>query len=466
MIKIMILIFVVASLFILNSCSSPVICSSPYMLTNGDCCLDSDDNGKCDSENIKDIGQSPIKDIVPNGVISQEQETNRPNIPKTKTVEEITIDVGDDLYIGSLNPKVVIISYGNYQDKFSQRFNNEILPKIIERYHNNILYIYRNYLKPEHRFALKAAEAANCAKDQGKFLEYHNILFNNINDLKDNDLIQYAEELGLETNEFKSCLNSVKYYQEVKQDTEKGDVMGVSILPTVFINGLRIVGFRDFEIYKEVIDNFLIFDLSKKRKNNKISASSAGKAYQIHIGESVSDETVKKSPYTNNIGLIEARFSLDASDKTIEDVHEDDARLSSEIKIIRYGQLVEDFYKIKFKELNKDDIYDGGIVTNTYINGFSKLGTKELPKVFAYVYFSGKADVFDKNNNLLLGDAEINFIISQGIRVNGLLSGSVDKDDKEAYLFIPGIFGKENIPFPNSDGFLYVFWEDVYDSLS
>jgi len=465
--KIAILFIVI--LFLINSCSNQVICSTPYILGDGECCLDSDSDGKCDTK-IADTEDRENNRDIEEGQDIKQSEIKKPKeilIPETKSVKEVVNDVGGDLYIGSLDSNVIIISYGDYEDKFSQRFNNEVLPKIIERYGDKILYIYKDFPNYEHRLAFRAAEAANCAKDQGKFLEYHNILFNNINHLLNEDLINYAKELNLDINEFRGCLNFGKYAEDIRQDIDNGNSIGITTTPTVFINGLKIFGFREFDVYRVIIDNLLRFKLPGDIIYERaLVASSSGKVYLIHKDKSALDETILESPYTNKVDLAEGRFSLEILDKTVEKTKFfDEAKFDAEIKIKKYGELIEEVYKVKLKELEKEEKYEGGVVTDVYINGRSKFGTKQLPRVLAYMSLWGKADVYDRNNNLILNNADFNFAITQGMRENGLIFGDADKTDTEAYLFIFGIFGKDGTAFPNEDGFLYTSWENLYYSV-
>lgn len=105
-----------------------------------------------------------------------------------------------------------------------------------------------------HQYAQKASEAAQCANDQGKFWEMHDILFSNQDSLGVPSLKQYAVDLGLNAVAFDQCLDSGKYALEVQNDFADGKKVGISGTPAFFINGQLIVGAQPYSVFKNVID--------------------------------------------------------------------------------------------------------------------------------------------------------------------------------------------------------------------
>ena len=108
-----------------------------------------------------------------------------------------------------------------------------------------------------HNNAQAAAEAAQCANDQGKFWEYHDKLFENQRALGGDQLKQYAVELGMEANAFNACLDSTKYRNDVKQDMQDGQQVGVTGTPAFFINGRFLNGARPYEDFVKIIEQEL-----------------------------------------------------------------------------------------------------------------------------------------------------------------------------------------------------------------
>ncbi len=108
-----------------------------------------------------------------------------------------------------------------------------------------------------HPFAQKASEATECADDQDKYWEYHDLLFANPGALDVDSLKGNAGQLGLDTGTFDECLDSGKYEQEVLQDMQDGRAAGVSGTPAFFINGQLVSGAQPFTVFQQVVDELL-----------------------------------------------------------------------------------------------------------------------------------------------------------------------------------------------------------------
>jgi len=153
--------------------------------------------------------------------------------------------------------QVTIEEFSDFQGPFSGRFYSQTLPLIENEYGNNVELEYKHFVLQFHQYAQKAAEASECARDQGKFREYHNILFENQNALNSEDLQEYAIKLDLNKEEFNECLLSGEKEDRVASDFEEGQERGVSGTPTFFINSKKIVGDQPFSVFKEIIDQEL-----------------------------------------------------------------------------------------------------------------------------------------------------------------------------------------------------------------
>jgi protein-disulfide isomerase len=108
-----------------------------------------------------------------------------------------------------------------------------------------------------HADAPKAAEAALCAHDQGKFWEYHDKLFENQRALKVPNLKQYAADMQLDTTAFATCLDSGQFGPSVQADMQKAASLGVTGTPAFFVNGRFINGAQPFEKFAQIIDEEL-----------------------------------------------------------------------------------------------------------------------------------------------------------------------------------------------------------------
>lgn len=169
-------------------------------------------------------------------------------------------EVGDLPPQGNLNAKVTIVEFGDYQCPFCGRFYKNTEPKIIEEYvkTGKAKFYWRDlaFLGEE---SVWAAEAARCANEQGKFWEYHNLLFEkqrgeNEGAFAKANLKQFARESGLNGSLFDSCLDSGKYRSKVEEERQKAGQLGVNSTPTTFVGGQRLVGALLYDAFKEAID--------------------------------------------------------------------------------------------------------------------------------------------------------------------------------------------------------------------
>lgn len=107
--------------------------------------------------------------------------------------------------------------------------------------------------------SFKAAEAANCAGEQGKYWEYHKLLYTNQKEWINNvsKLYDYAEQLNLDLEAFKACVESGKYREEIQKDMQDAMEYGVSAVPTFFINGKKAEGAMPYENFARMIEKEL-----------------------------------------------------------------------------------------------------------------------------------------------------------------------------------------------------------------
>lgn len=163
----------------------------------------------------------------------------------------------DDPSFGPKDAKVHIVEFGDFQCPYCKEAF-PIVKKILSEYGNRIHLVFRDFpLLDMHPEALKAAEATECAQEQGKFWQLHDKIFQNQDRLSDSNLKLWARQLGLEPGKFNSCLDSGKYYDEVLEDLEAGIKAGVTGTPTFFINGYKVPGIISEENFKRIIMELL-----------------------------------------------------------------------------------------------------------------------------------------------------------------------------------------------------------------
>ncbi len=141
--------------------------------------------------------------------------------------------------LGNPNASILIEEYSDFQCPFCKKAE-EVIQPILEQYGKEIRFEYHHYpILTKHPYALKAAEASECANDQGEFWRYHDILFKNQegDGLKVSNLKRYAEQLGLDTEKFNACLDSDAKKDIVLLEEREGVQKGVIQTPSFLING-------------------------------------------------------------------------------------------------------------------------------------------------------------------------------------------------------------------------------------
>lgn len=130
--------------------------------------------------------------------------------------------------------------------------------EVVEKYGDKVRLVYRDLpLTSIHANALSAALAAECAHEQGKFWEYHDLLFANQAQLDEASLKNYAAQVGLDAAAFEECLSSQKYLDEVRNDYSDGASYGVQGTPAFFVNGVQVSGAQPLEVFSQIIDQEL-----------------------------------------------------------------------------------------------------------------------------------------------------------------------------------------------------------------
>ncbi len=159
---------------------------------------------------------------------------------------------------GNTKAKVTLIEYSDYQCPYCANAHPIVLA-LQQKYGSKINFAHKHFPLSFHPYAVPAALAAECAGEQGKYFEYHNILFDS-QDKLGTDSVQYlvwAKDLGLDTEKFSSCLSSGKYLQKIQKEQQEGLADGVSGTPTFFIGSQKIVGAQSIDAFSQIIDKAL-----------------------------------------------------------------------------------------------------------------------------------------------------------------------------------------------------------------
>ena len=178
------------------------------------------------------------------------------------------LETGKLPLLGNKDAKVTIIEFSDFQCPFCKAYFDDSHSKINDTYvkTGKVKFAYRHFpLTSIHPNAQKAAEAAECANEQSKFWEYHDMLFaeqDTWSPLSATDVVssfvEYAGQLGLNTSQFQSCLDTDKYKQNVDDDAAVATSQAqVNATPTFFVNGVRITGAVPFADIQKVIEEQL-----------------------------------------------------------------------------------------------------------------------------------------------------------------------------------------------------------------
>lgn len=171
---------------------------------------------------------------------------------------------------GNPSARLIMVEFSDFQCPYCGRYTRETFSQLERDYVDTgkVRYVFRHFpLERLHPNAFKAAEAGECARQQGKFWELHTRLFANQQALADNDLLAHAKAVGLDARRFQSCVVSGPVSARIRQDLEDGARAGVSGTPTMFLGTLekdgqvrvlrRVVGAVSYASVKATIDALL-----------------------------------------------------------------------------------------------------------------------------------------------------------------------------------------------------------------
>lgn len=177
--------------------------------------------------------------------------------------------VENQTFRGNNGATVAIVEYADFECPYCGEYEHGIYPQIAKDYIDTgkVKYFYRDLPLQSHPHAMIAAHAARCAGEQGKYWEMHDSLFAKQNALRDVDMPDRAQELGLDKTKFAECLASDRHNDEINKSVAEAQKMGIAGTPTFLVGKLdpngevsnlkMIVGARSYDIFKSAIDDTL-----------------------------------------------------------------------------------------------------------------------------------------------------------------------------------------------------------------
>jgi len=198
------------------------------------------------------------QELLANDFDDEQQKADN-ELQEQEEQQRIKVSADDDPAKGSADAAVTIIEFSDFECPYSARFSTQTLPLIEENYikTGKVIFVFRDFPLSFHQNAQKAAQAAACANEQGKFWEYHDKLFENQQFLDIASLKQYAQDLELDSEKFNNCLDSGKMTSEIRKDLRDAQNYGVTGTPSIFINGILVKGAQPYSALRKIIEQEL-----------------------------------------------------------------------------------------------------------------------------------------------------------------------------------------------------------------
>jgi len=185
----------------------------------------------------------------------------------------VQVSLDDDPLLGDKNAPITIIEFGDFQCPFCKRFHELTLPELKSNYIDKgiVNLVWKDFpIQSIHQNALVTSIAGECADDQGLFWELHDRMFAEqanwqglSTSIAINDFKRYASEIGINENEFNTCLDSEKYRQEVLDDFSYGSRIGVSGTPAFYVGNqqtgyVQVTGAQPYSVFENIIETLLV----------------------------------------------------------------------------------------------------------------------------------------------------------------------------------------------------------------
>jgi len=185
---------------------------------------------------------------------------NQPD-PSAAAANLPPVDEKQDHIRGGKRAKVTLVEYSDFECPFCSRFYPTV-KQVEQEYGDEVRLVYRHFPLSFHPQAQPAAEASECASEQGKFWEFHDGIFENQERIGDALFKELAQKIGLNVNKFNDCASSGKFKQKVIDQQNGGAAAGVGGTPHTFVVGasgqiVPVSGALPFEQIKATIDSVL-----------------------------------------------------------------------------------------------------------------------------------------------------------------------------------------------------------------
>ncbi len=180
--------------------------------------------------------------------LKRREEANKP----LSAEKQKALTAGNAPSFGSKKAKVTLVEFSDFECPYCSKAADTV-NQIKKKYADKVHFIFRQFPLSFHKNAQVAAEASLAANAQGKFWQYHDLLFENQQKLDRKSLDEYAKKIGLNMKKFKKALDNKTFEATVKSDLKLGELAAVSGTPSLFINGERVQNPTDFNAIDKLI---------------------------------------------------------------------------------------------------------------------------------------------------------------------------------------------------------------------
>ena len=183
-----------------------------------------------------------------NQQVAGEQQDGQPTV-------DLQITDGDH-YLGDKNARVKIFTFSDFQCPYCAR-HHETMHQLVDEYGDKIAWVFKQFPIASHPLGMPGAIASECAGEQGKFWEMSDIIFENQSELTEDSFAGFAVNLGMDVDQFNSCVTDNKYQDKILTDYNTGVDAGVRGTPSNFINNELVPGAVPYEQIQQLIDSKL-----------------------------------------------------------------------------------------------------------------------------------------------------------------------------------------------------------------
>jgi protein-disulfide isomerase len=146
-------------------------------------------------------------------------------------------------WMGDKSAKVIVTEFSDFECPYCRKLESDALIDLRSRFPSGVAVVYRHFPSPSHRFAYPAARAAECAGDQERFEEYHNLLFQHQDSLGLITFLEFAKRARVpDLGAFEKCNSASGPVQKIEASITAGKDLGISATPTLLINGTLVHG--------------------------------------------------------------------------------------------------------------------------------------------------------------------------------------------------------------------------------